>query len=106
MLNPQESGGLLSAFAGILGSVYQPSLKALQEWGDLCESPQGRKSRKNFVDNFDNFLAYMKSKFLLECNGNTFYIHFFIMKCVEYNDTPRLSLMKFYMDIFVNFLLL
>lgn len=58
-----QSSGILSAFESVLASVYLPAMKAYSRWGELEESPQGRKTKKHFIDNFDNFLMYLRSKF-------------------------------------------
>ena len=57
-----QSSGILSAFELVLYSVYLPALKAYSDWGELEDSPQGRKTKKKFTDSFDNFLMYLRSK--------------------------------------------
>lgn len=58
-----QNSGILSAFESVLASVYLPAIKAYSRWGELEESPQGRKTKKHFIDNFDNFVMYLRSKF-------------------------------------------
>eukprot|EP00105_Crassostrea_gigas_P037004 XP_019921152.1 PREDICTED: dynein heavy chain 8, axonemal [Crassostrea gigas] len=60
-LDMNQSSGILSAFESVLASVYLPAMKAYSRWGELEESPQGRKTKKHFIDNFDNFLMYLRS---------------------------------------------
>lgn len=57
-----QISGILAAFELVMSKVYMPALKAYDRWGEMEESPQGRKAKKNFIDNFGNFLVYLRSK--------------------------------------------
>ncbi|OWF42162.1 dynein heavy chain 8, axonemal-like [Mizuhopecten yessoensis] len=61
VLDVSQEPGVLSAFENVMSSIFQPSLKQLENWGDLQTTPQGRKSKKLFLDNFENFLQYLRS---------------------------------------------
>ncbi|XP_062602161.1 dynein axonemal heavy chain 8-like, partial [Saccostrea cucullata] len=60
-LEVNQNAGILTAFESVMASVYLPALKAYENWGELEDSPQGRKTKKNFIDSFDNFLMYLRS---------------------------------------------
>jgi hypothetical protein len=63
-LDMNQMAGILAAFELVMSRVYLPALKVYDKWGEMEESPQGRKAKKNFIDNFSNFLAYLRSKHL------------------------------------------
>ncbi|XP_071095783.1 dynein axonemal heavy chain 8-like [Haliotis cracherodii] len=60
VLDPSQ-GGLLGAFEMVMNNIYQPALKRLKDWGNMTESNHGRKMKKQFLDNCENFLAYLRS---------------------------------------------
>ncbi|XP_056012226.1 dynein axonemal heavy chain 8-like [Ostrea edulis] len=60
-LDMNQISGILAAFELVMSKVYMPALKAYDRWGEMEESPQGRKAKKNFIDNFGNFLVYLRS---------------------------------------------
>lgn len=62
VLDLTKDAGILSAFETIMSKVYQPALLSLKNWGDLDTTPQGRKTKKHFLDSYDNFMQYLKSK--------------------------------------------
>ncbi|KAK3588116.1 hypothetical protein CHS0354_012173 [Potamilus streckersoni] len=59
--NVQSKDGILSTFEEVFSRIYQSCLQNLQNWGVLMNSPSGRKTKKSFVDNFDNFVNYLRS---------------------------------------------
>lgn len=46
-----------------LTSVYIPAIQAMERWGDLSETPQGEKTRDEFLDSLDSFVQFTDSKY-------------------------------------------
>lgn len=50
----------MPSLMGVLGEVFKPAIDGVEQWGKLADEPDGDKIRKNFLDNYGNFLHFMK----------------------------------------------
>ncbi|XP_030832172.1 dynein heavy chain 8, axonemal [Strongylocentrotus purpuratus] len=60
-LDTKQAGKLtvLPAAKEALNTVFRPALNALESWGDLSETPHGKKTKKNFCDSYENFIHFL-----------------------------------------------
>lgn len=54
--------GLMQSIKKHLNSIYLPGIQAMDRWGDLSETPQGEKTRDEFLDSLDSFVQFTDSK--------------------------------------------
>lgn len=62
-MNVEEKGSLMAALKEYLTSVFVPYVKAMENWGQMSETPQGQTAKKEFVDSLDNFVHFIDSKY-------------------------------------------
>ena len=53
----------MAALKEHLTSVFVPYIKAMENWGELLDTPQGQTAKKEFVDSLDNFVHFIDSKY-------------------------------------------
>ncbi|XP_052240013.1 dynein axonemal heavy chain 8-like isoform X2 [Dreissena polymorpha] len=61
VLEMKESPGILSMYEKILAKVYLPMLMAQKNWGELSQTPSGRKIVEQFLDKMSGFVSYLHS---------------------------------------------
>lgn len=62
MINVTEAGSLIPALRSHLTKIYLPAIKAMSSWGELTQTPQGKKARKEFVESLDSFVHFIDGK--------------------------------------------
>ena len=62
MINVAEAGSLVPALKAHLTKIYLPAINAMSNWGELTETPQGKHTRKEFVESLDNFVHFIDGK--------------------------------------------
>ena len=62
MINVTEAGSLIPALRSHLSKIYLPAIKAMTSWGELTQTPQGKKASKEFVESLDSFVHFIDGK--------------------------------------------
>lgn len=62
MINVTEVGSLIPALRSHLSKIYVPAIKAMTNWGELIQTPQGQKASKEFVESLDSFVHFIDGK--------------------------------------------
>ena len=62
MINVTEAGSLIPALKTHLTKIYVPAIRAMSNWGELANTPQGQKASKEFVESLDSFVHFIDGK--------------------------------------------
>lgn len=62
MIYVTEAGSLIPALRSHLSKIYVPAIKAMTNWGELTQTPQGQKASKEFVESLDSFVHFIDGK--------------------------------------------
>jgi len=62
VINVTEAGSLIPALRSHLSKIYVPAIKAMTNWGELTQTPQGQKASKEFVESLDSFVHFIDGK--------------------------------------------
>lgn len=62
MINVAEAGSLIPALRSHLTKLYVPAIKAMSNWGELSQTPQGQKASQEFVESLDSFVHFIDGK--------------------------------------------
>ena len=65
MINATEAGSLIPALRAHLTKIYVPAVKAMSNWGELTQMPQGVKASKEFVESLDSFVHFIDGETLI-----------------------------------------
>uniref|UniRef100_H2YUI8 AAA+ ATPase domain-containing protein n=1 Tax=Ciona savignyi TaxID=51511 RepID=H2YUI8_CIOSA len=61
VLDVEGNGGLLPAIRQLFSKVYLPTIQAMENWGQLTETPQGKRTKEAFINHVENFVHYLDS---------------------------------------------
>ncbi len=81
-LDASKGEGILSIVQRSFKLIYEPALKAYDDWGELSRTAQGKKTCNEFLDTCHSFVGALQSKFKHVCDcwhGVQGYL--FNMKC-------------------------
>ncbi|XP_077985364.1 dynein axonemal heavy chain 8-like [Glandiceps talaboti] len=59
-LPKKGNAGVLEAVQKTVTQVYKPVIHTWEQWGELSETPQGKKMLLSFQDSFDGFLQFLE----------------------------------------------
>ncbi|XP_077869965.1 dynein axonemal heavy chain 8-like [Saccoglossus kowalevskii] len=59
---PSGSACILEAIKKTMTLIYKPSINAIDNWGEMTETPQGKKMRRSFIESFDGFIQFLDGK--------------------------------------------
>ncbi|XP_074653701.1 dynein axonemal heavy chain 8-like [Tubulanus polymorphus] len=60
VLDVKSSGGIIPTLHATMSTVLHPAMQTMRSWGKLTDTPQGRKTRLDFLDNLKHFLHFMQ----------------------------------------------
>ncbi|XP_078482966.1 dynein axonemal heavy chain 8 [Ciona intestinalis] len=61
VLDVEDNGGLLPAIRQLFAKVYLPTIQAMENWGNLTETPHGKKTKEAFINHVESFVHYLDS---------------------------------------------
>ncbi|CAH1796663.1 unnamed protein product [Owenia fusiformis] len=59
VLDVSKDKSLLPGINKSLTKIFKPAMHATEDWGELSELPEGERTKKNFLDNLDNFINFI-----------------------------------------------
>ena len=64
ILDMRDRDGILGLMEMVMSKIHLPMLEGYTNWGQLDSSPQGQKTKEQFMDHVDGYVNYLKSKYV------------------------------------------
>jgi hypothetical protein len=51
-------------FETVMANIFLPMMDGYNKWGELSETPQGRKTIQKFLDTISGFVGYLQGTYI------------------------------------------